>query len=40
MILRMFSSPGSEELLADDGLQRDVDTRGKFPEQPLRDLPI
>lgn len=39
-LLQMFSSPGSEELLADDGLQRDADTRGEFPKEPLRELSI
>lgn len=37
---RMFSSPCSEELLTDDGLQRDTDTRREFSEEPLRELPI
>ncbi len=37
---RIFSSPCSEELLTDDGLQRDADTWREFPEEPLREMPI
>lgn len=37
---RMFSLPCSEELLTDDGLQRDADTWRELSEEPLRELPI
>lgn len=37
---RIFSSPCSEELLTDDGLQRDADAWRELSEEPLRELPI
>lgn len=36
---RIFS-PCSEELLTDDGLQRDADAWREFPEESLREMPI
>lgn len=36
----LLSSPCSEELLTDDGLQRDADAWRELPEEPLRELPI